>query len=175
MPKISLSSSNALEILTVSTDLYRFARMITIRKATPADVDRIAGFQQKMARETESLELDLKILKKGVESVFQNPEKGFYLVAQMNEVVISCTLLTPEWSDWRNGTFLWIQSVYVELAYRKKGVYTKMYSFVKELVLNSPQYLGLRLYVVMNNKIAQEVYSRTGMDGDHYKLYEWIK
>ena len=149
--------------------------MITIRKATTADIDRIAGFQQKMALETESLELDIKILSKGVEAVFQNPEKGFYLVAEMNRKVIACTLLTPEWSDWRNGTFLWIQSVYVEPAFRKKGVFSKMYSFVKELVLNSPEYLGLRLYVVMNNKIAQEVYTRTGMDGDHYKLYEWVK
>lgn len=149
--------------------------MITIRKAILSDIPCIVGFQQKMALETESLKLDTITLSIGVEAVFQNPEKGFYLVAEYDGLVVGCTMLTPEWSDWRNGTFLWIQSVYVEPACRKKGVYSKLYSFVKELVLNSPEYLGLRLYVVMNNKVAQEVYSRTGMDGDHYKLYEWVK
>jgi hypothetical protein len=149
--------------------------MITVRKATRNDIDRIVEFQQKMAIETESLELNKAILLKGVESVFANPEKGFYVVAEYSGVVVGCTMLTSEWSDWRNGTFLWIQSVYVELAYRQKGVYGKMYSFVKQLVMNSKDYLGLRLYVVMNNKVAQEVYERTRMDGNHYKMYEWIK
>ncbi len=149
--------------------------MIIIRKAIVKDIKRIVEFQQKMALETESLRLDPEVLLKGVESVFDNKIKGFYLVAETDQAVVACTMLTPEWSDWRNGTFLWIQSVYVEPNYRKMGIYSKMYSFVKNLVLNSPEYLGLRLYVVMNNKVAQEVYSRTGMDGDHYKLYEWVK
>jgi predicted GNAT family acetyltransferase len=149
--------------------------MIIIRKAVVKDITRIVEFQQKMAFETESLRLDPEVLLKGVESVFADPTKGFYLVTETDQTIVACTLLTPEWSDWRNGTFLWIQSVYVEPNYRKKGIYSKMYSYVKNLVLNSPEYLGLRLYVVMNNKSAQEVYSRTGMDGDHYKLYEWVK
>jgi L-amino acid N-acyltransferase YncA len=149
--------------------------MIIIRRAYKEDITRIAEFQQKMALETESLCLEPEVLLKGVESVFTDLTKGFYLVAETDQTIVACTMLTPEWSDWRNGTFLWIQSVYVEPNFRKKGIYSKMYSFVKELVLSSPDYLGLRLYVVMNNTVAQEVYSRTGMDGDHYKLYEWVK
>jgi GNAT superfamily N-acetyltransferase len=149
--------------------------MITIRKAIEQDTSRICEFQQNMARETELLELDYEILFMGVQSVFNHADKGFYLVAEFEQKVVACTMLTPEWSDWRNGTFLWIQSVYVDPAYRKMGVYSQMYSFIKDLVMNSKDYLGLRLYVEMNNKIAQEVYSKTGMDGDHYKMYEWVK
>ncbi len=149
--------------------------MITIRKAHNTDIKLIAEFQYKMALETESISLDQDMLFKGVQSVFDDPNKGFYLVAEMNREIVACTMLTPEWSDWRNGTFLWIQSVYVVPEYRKKGVYSKMYSFVKNMVFDSPEYLGLRLYVVMNNKEAQEVYTRTGMDGNHYKLFEWVK
>ena len=156
-------------------DFVRFVRMITIRKANTEDLDRIAEFQCKMALETESIELDKERLLKGVKAVFSDPDKGFYLVAETDELVVACTLLTSEWSDWRNGTFLWIQSVYVDPAFRGKGIYSKMYSFVKDIVLNSPDFLGLRLYVAMNNKIAQAVYSKTGMNGDHYKLYEWVK
>lgn len=149
--------------------------MITIRKANRNDIPLIVGFQQKMAAETESLELDLNTLTKGVESVFLNPEKGFYLVAEFDGLVVGCTMLTPEWSDWRNGTILWIQSVFIEPDFRKKGVFSHLYGFVKSLVLRSPEYLGLRLYVVNDNAIAQEVYRRSGMDGNHYRLFEWIK
>ncbi len=149
--------------------------MITIRKAETKDITAIAGFQQKMALETESLELDPEKLLSGVEAVLTDPGKGFYLVAVFDDKVVASTLLTSEWSDWRNGKFLWIQSVYVEPEYRKMGVYSKMYSFVKDIALNSPDYLGLRLYVATDNRTAQEVYKRTGMDGDHYKLFEWIK
>jgi ribosomal protein S18 acetylase RimI-like enzyme len=162
-------------LICKNTIFIRFAPMIIIRKAIVKDITRIVEFQQIMALETESLHLVPEVLLKGIDSVFADPAKGFYLVAETDQTVVACTMLTPEWSDWRNGTFLWIQSVYVDPAYRQKGIYSKMYSFVKNLVLNSPEYLGLRLYVVMNNKVAQEVYSRTGMDGDHYKLYEWVK
>jgi GNAT superfamily N-acetyltransferase len=156
-------------------DFIRFARMIIIRKALKQDVTLIAEFQQKMARETESLHLDPEVLIKGVDSILDDPGKGFYLVAEIDKTIVACTMLTPEWSDWRNGIFLWLQSVYVEPNFRKKGIYSKLYSFVKDLVLKSPEYLGLRLYVAMNNSVAREVYSRTGMDGDHYKMYEWVK
>lgn len=149
--------------------------MITIRKANANEAELIAHFQQQMALETESLRLDPELVLKGVESVFSDPAKGTYMVAEMDQQVVACTLLTPEWSDWRNGTFLWIQSVYVDPAYRKQGIYSHMYSHIKELVLNSNEYLGLRLYVVMSNTVAQKAYSGNGMDGDHYKLFEWIK
>jgi GNAT superfamily N-acetyltransferase len=155
--------------------LFRFAGMITIRKALVNEAAMIARFQQLMALETESLSLDPEIVLKGVEMVFSDPAKGTYMVAETDQKVVACALLTPEWSDWRKGTFLWIQSVYVNPAYRKQGIYSQLYSHIKELVLHSKEYLGLRLYVVMNNTVAQKTYSSTGMDGDHYKLYEWIK
>ncbi len=149
--------------------------MITIRRANTKDISCIAEFQQKMALETESLELDKVTLSKGIRAVFQNPALGFYLIAEYEGLVVGCTMLTPEWSDWRNGTFLWIQSVFIDPDYRKKGVYSHLYGFIKDLVLRSSEYLGLRLYVVNDNIVAQEVYRRSGMDGNHYRLFEWIK
>ena len=146
-----------------------------IRNATTDDVSVIAGFQQKMAGETENLSLDETILIKGVTRVFQDPSKGFYLVAMENESIIASMLLTPEWSDWRNSLFLWIQSLYVLPEYRRKGVFRKMYDHVKQLVLDSDAYAGIKLYVDQNNQRAQEVYKQVGMDASHYKLFEWNK
>lgn len=149
--------------------------MIIVRKATREDISTIVKFQQNMALETESMLLDGEIISKGVTHVFNHPENGFYIVATENDLVVGSMLLTPEWSDWRNSTWLWIQSVYVGLDHRKKGVFKHLYMFVKEIVLQSEKYAGLKLYVDQDNINAQEVYKKMGMDLSHYLLFEWEK
>jgi GNAT superfamily N-acetyltransferase len=149
--------------------------MVNIRKATEQDLDTIIRFQKKMARETENIVLDEEILSNGVRSVFLDETKGFYLVAEKDNEIIACMMLTPEWSDWRNGFFLWIQSLYVLPQQRNQGIFRKMYEFIRDVVLTSENYKGLRLYVVNDNQLAQEVYIRIGMDGNHYRMFEWVK
>lgn len=128
-----------------------------------------------MAWETERLQLDKGTLDKGLESVLTDPEKGKHFIAEEKGIVIACLMLTPEWSDWRNGIVWWIQSVYVINEYRRKGVYRKLYEHVKSWVSSEETYKGIRLYVEKDNHIAQQVYSALGMDGEHYKLFEWMK
>lgn len=146
-----------------------------IRKGNSEDAKIIIDFQQKMAKETEDLELDNKTITKGVHAVFEDSSKGTYYVAEDNGKVIASLMTTYEWSDWRNGCVLWIQSVYVLPEYRQKGVYKQMYEHLKQLVIASEKYLGLRLYVDLTNKRAQKVYTKLGMNGEHYKLFEWFK
>jgi len=148
---------------------------MTIRKAEKNDIRTIAEFQQKMAHETEHLQLDESVLVDGVGSVFDNPSLGFYLLAQDEAQVIASMLLTPEWSDWRNSLFLWIQSLYVIPEYRKKGVFRMMYDHVRNMVSESDEYAGLKLYVDKGNTRAQEVYRKVGMEASHYNLFEWNK
>lgn len=145
-----------------------------IRKAKPSEINSIVAFQQKMAMETESLELDTAILTKGVQAVFDDSSKGIYYVAIKDEKTIASLLITYEWSDWRNGQVYWIQSVYVLPEHRGKGVYKQMYLHLKEEVEKSPNIRGLRLYVEKDNQIAQKVYAKLGMDGEHYKMFEWM-
>jgi len=146
-----------------------------IKKANIEDVDTIIGFQHKMAKETEGIDLDIKILSEGVQSAFNDSSKGIYYVALVNDLVVASLFTTYEWSDWRNGCILWIQSVYVSPKYRQKGVFNEMYQYLKQLVENSDEYLGLRLYVDLTNTKAQKVYEKIGMNGEHYKMYEWFK
>jgi len=149
---------------------------MVIRKAVQDDISVIVKFQQEMAYETENLSLDKSVLNKGVGNVFQDPAKGFYLLAQKeNETIIATMLLTPEWSDWRNSLFLWIQSLYILPEYRHRGIFRKMYTYVKEMVADSDDYAGLKLYVDKNNIIAQKVYQQVGMQASRYKLFEWNK
>lgn len=147
--------------------------MYTTRRATIDDAPVIAGYNQAMARETEHKELDLAVLLPGVRSVFEHEGHGRYLVAQDDAGrVVGCLLITFEWSDWRNGRFWWIQSVYVHPEHRRRGVFRLMYEAVRELGAAEGGVCGYRLYVERDNHTAQQTYRRLGMTGTPYLVYE---
>ena len=148
---------------------------MTVRKATTKDIPTIILFQQKMAWETEGIHLDPSVLTEGVKNIFQDVNRGEYYVADENETVVGSLMTTYEWSDWRNGTVLWIQSVYIDKGHRGKGIYKKMYEHIQQIVKKSPDLRGIRLYVDKTNESAQCVYEKLGMNGEHYQVFEWMK
>jgi ribosomal protein S18 acetylase RimI-like enzyme len=148
---------------------------IKIRPGLLFDIQTIADFQVKMAFETENMKLDPPTVIKGVTAVLDDPSKGKYWLAELNGVVVGSLLTIPEWSDWRNGTVLWIHSVYVPPEHRKLGIFKKLYTHLKTMVETSPELRGLRLYVDKTNVPAQKVYEALGMNGEHYHLFEWMK
>jgi ribosomal protein S18 acetylase RimI-like enzyme len=148
---------------------------LAIRPALPGDAPAIAEFQLLMARETESLELDRETVRRGVEAVFADAARGSYWIAERAGNVVGCLLTTYEWSDWRNGTVLWIQSLYVLPEERGRGVYRALYEHLKREVEMNPGLKGIRLYVDQRNALAQQVYERLGMTREHYDLFEWMK
>lgn len=145
---------------------------ILVRRAEPNDALLITGFQVDMALETEGKALDESLVSSGAQAIFANPEKGFYLVAEMDGNVVGSLLITYEWSDWRNATFWWIQSVFVDANYRRRGVYTAMHNYVLREAERNDEICGVRLYVERNNHIAQQTYKSLGMAHSHYDLYE---
>ncbi len=149
--------------------------MTNIRKAQSSDQEFIVQAQVAMAWETEELKLDPGTVKKGVAAVFADPHKGAYYVAEVAGKPIAVLLTVPEWSDWRNGTVLWIHSVYVAPECRGQGVYKKMYEYLHGMVSQSGGALrGLRLYVDKRNTRAQKVYQKLGMSAEHYEMFEWL-
>jgi ribosomal protein S18 acetylase RimI-like enzyme len=145
------------------------------REATPRDSAAIIEFQIAMALETEEMSLDRGTVTRGVVAVFAEPSLGRYFVAESEERVVASLMITYEWSDWRNGIVWWIQSVYVTPQFRRRGVYAGLYRHVKRIVESDPAIRGLRLYVDKRNTTAQQVYSNLGMDGEHYRVFEWMK
>ena len=129
-------------------------------------------FNIAMASETEDKALDPITLQQGVSEVLSNPVKGFYLLAVFSETIVGQLMITSEWSDWRNGYFWWIQSVYVKQDQRNRGVYKAL----NEEVLNSARLngnvCGIRLYVDKDNTAAQQVYRNLGMSESNYDMYE---
>jgi GNAT superfamily N-acetyltransferase len=156
-------------------DFFRVGGVIEIRKGRLSDLERIVELQLRMAQETEGLRLDRDVVSKGVQGVFQEPARGTYWVAEEKGELLGMLLAIPEWSDWRNGTVLWVHSLYVIGQARRRGVFKKLYLNLKKQVEQSPELMGLRLYVDKTNKPAQEVYEKLGMSKEHYELYEWLK
>lgn len=150
-------------------------QQIIIREAKEEDANQIATFQLEMALETENIQLKIETVTQGVQHVFQKPERGVYYVAEINNELVASLLTTYEWSDWRNGTVLWIQSVYVSPTFRKIGIYKKMYQYIQKKVIKLPELKGIRLYADRNNTSAQQVYQKLGMNSEHYQLFEWLK
>ena len=145
-----------------------------IRLATPADAGVLVEFNAAMALETEGKELLAEVIGAGVRSLLGNPAAGFYVVAEQDSVVGSL-MITKEWSDWRNGTFWWIQSVYVRPQFRRQGVYKNLYRHVQELASKDPAVCGFRLYVERENDRAQATYGALGMKQTHYLVFEELK
>jgi GNAT superfamily N-acetyltransferase len=147
--------------------------MINIRLATIADTQQIARFNSAMALATEDKHLSIDTLTQGVSGLLAHPEFGFYLVAEVDSQPVASLMITYEWSDWRNGLFWWIQSLYVLPKYRKQGIYKSMYQYLQDLASKEKAtVVGFRLYVDKDNSNAQQVYKRCGMDSCHYQMFE---
>ena len=147
-------------------------RPVDIRVAVAGDAATLAGFNRAMALETESRVLETEHLLPGVEAVLQDSGNGFFVVAESGGEVVGALLITYEWSDWRNGRFWWIQSVYVRPEHRRRGIYRRLHEFVHGRARAAGDVAGFRLYVERENADAQGTYTALGMSETPYRMYE---
>lgn len=145
-----------------------------IRLATSADAAVLGEFNAAMALETEGKNLLPEVIGAGVRGLLDNPVAGFYVLAE-TERAVAALMITKEWSDWRNGSFWWIQSVYVRPEARRQGVYRRLYRHVQEMAAKDPQVCGFRLYVERENSAAQAAYAALGMKETRYLVFEELK
>ena len=149
---------------------------LIIRAANLDDVESIITFSAAMALETENRQLDVARLREGTLSLLNTPSYGFFMVAEIHDGkqrrLIGQLMITYEWSDWRNGVFWWIQSVYVDPAWRRRGVFRRIHEAVVSQAKADVKVCGLRLYVEQDNHTAEAVYQRVGLKRSVYKVYE---
>ena len=149
---------------------------IVVRQAGYADIDALIEFSAAMAQETEGRRLDRDRLRNGTRAVLDTPERGFFIVAEVLDRdrarLAGQLMVTFEWSDWRNGVFWWVQSVYVAKAWRRQGIYRAMHAAIVARATADPQVCGIRLYVEQNNHGAQAVYRGVGLAPSGYVVYE---
>ena len=145
---------------------------IEIRDALPSDLDDIVRFNLALASETEGKTLDQTRLRSGVERLLAERQRGRYFLAVHDDQVVGSTMITTEWTDWRDGWFWWIQSVYVEPEHRRRGVFASLYRHIESLAREIPDVRGIRLYVESDNQRAQDTYATLGMTLTGYRIME---
>ena len=143
-----------------------------IRDARPADAAFLVDCNAAMATETEGKRLPRDVLARGIAGVFEQPGRGFYLIAWLAGEPVGCLLVTTEWSDWRNGDWWWLQSVYVVPGARRRGVFRALHAEVERRARAAGGVVGLRLYVEADNHAAQATYRAFGMGEAPYRLME---
>jgi GNAT superfamily N-acetyltransferase len=145
---------------------------LVIRRAGPGDTDLVVDFNRRLAEESEGKKLDTTLLTAGVAQALADPQKGLYFLASDSGRVIGQMMITTEWSDWRNGWFWWIQSVYVRAEARRQGVFRSLFEHVHQAAQRDSSVIGLRLYVDRGNHAAQETYRHMGMTETEYFVLE---
>lgn len=149
---------------------------VEVRLASPADLDVLVEFSAAMALETEARRLDHARLRLGVRAVLESTDHGFYVVGERHDLdshqVVGQLLVTYEWSDWRNATFWWVQSVYVHPTWRRQGIYRQMHQHITNMARAREHVCGVRLYVEEHNETAQQVYRQVGLMPAGYLVFE---
>lgn len=145
---------------------------LRIRTAVITDTPFLAEHNHSLAAETENIQLDRGRLRRGVQAILADPGKGKYFVVEDAGKIVAQLLLTYEWSDWRDGVFWWIQSVYVHPDYRRQGVFRLLYEHVLTEARQHDNVCGLRLYVERENERAKQTYDSLGMGQAAYDMYE---
>lgn len=148
---------------------------IHLEIANVDDADTLADLQCQMAWETEEYKLSKPTVLNGLKALFADPNKGKYYKLVHQQKIVGCMLNTFEWSEWRNGYILWIQSLYIVPEFRAKGLFRLMYQYLQTQVNASEELKGIRLYVDKTNTKATKVYEAIGMNGDHYHFFEWVE
>lgn len=151
------------------------ASPLQVRPAVAQDADVLARFNTAMALETEGKRLLGDVVGAGVRRLLAEPALGFYLVACAGAEIVGSAMVTTEWSDWRNGRFWWIQSVYVVPPWRRRGVFRALYAQIRAAAASEPDVCGFRLYVEQHNRVAQATYAALGMKTTDYRLLEELK
>ena len=143
-----------------------------IRAAGIDDTDFLAAGNIAMALEAEHKRLDPAIVARGVRAVLDDPSHGRYFVAERDGRPVGQLMITYEWSDWRNGTFWWIQSVFVTPDARRAGVFRALFRHLESLAEGDRSVCGIRLYVERENERAQATYRRCGLEDGGYRVME---
>lgn len=145
---------------------------LSIRQAGLADAAVVVEFNQRLAEESEAKTLDVQLLARGVEAGLADPHKSVYFLAEEDGKAVGQIMYTTEWSDWRNGWFWWIQSVYVRREARRRGVFRALFEHLAKAAQADRNVIGLRLYVEHQNHVAQQTYQKMGLIPAGYEVFE---
>ena len=145
---------------------------LLVREARLSDSEAIVAFNCALAIETEGKQLDPSVVGRGVDRALRSDDRLRYWVAERDGQILGQSAISREWSDWRCGWIWWLQSVYVVKEARGLGVFRALHAHIRDEARQTPEVIGLRLYVEHENQRAQKTYEALGMTPGGYLVFE---
>ena len=141
-----------------------------IRKATPADLEKLVSFATEEAREAEGVTKDINRVRQGIRTALEDESIAIYWVLEKKDTgIVGNVSVVTEWSDWNAGYYWWIQSMYILPEFRGKGLMERLVQALKDEARQEGA-LELRLYVHKNNAQAITAYQRAGFFNSDYRI-----
>ena len=147
----------------------------TIRLARIEDAKKLAEFCE-LLRESLEMPVQQEKLLPGVSATIKDLSKGMYLVATEahRSELIGCLMITYEWDPGNNAFTWWIQEVFVDSNWRRKGVFQALYKHTIKMAKDKGNVCSIKLHVNHNNLNAQKTYKSMGMIDTPNFMYEFI-
>ena len=142
-----------------------------IRNAKIEEAELIAKYNREAAVEAGNNPLNYDKSIKWVKYIIKNPNSWFFLVFEKEEKVVSILLVTFEWSDWRNGNWYLIQSVFTLPEYRKQWCFKALLKKVKNISSEDINSCWLKLEVRNDNLRAQTVYKNIWFNDSEHQVF----
>ena len=135
---------------------------VAVRRATAAELSAVIALLLAQLREHGSTLAEDEIAAAAT-ALFEQPERGRFLVAVDGGAVIGMAALTSVWSLERGGVAVWLDELYVRPERRGRGIGQALL----ELSLASAREMGARaieLEVDREHARAENLYRRAGFD-----------
>ena len=147
----------------------------TIRLARIEDARKLAEFCE-LLRESLEMSVQQEKLLPGVSAPIKDLSKGMYLVATEvhKSELIGCLMITYEWDPGNNAFTWWIQEVFVDSNWRRKGVFQALYKHTIKMAKDKGNVCTIKIHVNDDNLNAQKIYKRLGMTDTSNFMYEFI-
>lgn len=148
----------------LKNELRQAWRTPVVRHGSPTDVPRIVAANLTLAATTEDLALDPATVHAGVTAALSRSDTRVFVIELAGHAV-GHVLTTTEWSDWRNAAMWWLQSLWIDPAWRRRGLGRHLLDAVRQEARRShvPE---IRLYVAEGNGGARAAYAAWGF-ADH--------
>ena len=144
---------------------------LIVRIATRDDAGEIAKFNVLFAKETVNKNLSLAMTTEGVHQVFSKFNNGFYIIAELDGLIVGLTMVTREWRDWNNGGFYCIHSIFVIHTENVKEIHDAIFNKAKSLAKEHYDVCGVRLFVHKDDKETQKIYETLGLQKTPYIIF----
>lgn len=133
---------------------YREADFLILEKYVFSFYEALLAFNQ------EGIKITASKIRATVNEFALKPEKGRFVIFEINQIIVGYALLVFYWSMEYGGNFIFIDEIFVEQAHRNQGISSTFFQWLESEFRGKA--VGFFLEVEPSNDRALTLYQRMG-------------